>query len=329
MDPFNWGIIGPGNIATDFANDLQFIHAVPQQIKAVLAHTTESGERFSKKFSVEQVFTDIRKFLDVELDAIYIATPHTLHYEQAKACLQHRIPVLCEKPITINTEQLEDLLKLSRETNTFLMEGMWTRFLPSVKKVLDLLQEDKIGKIISVRANMNYRAPHDKSNRFFNPDLGGGSLLDLGIYPVFLASLLLGKPYSIKAAAIVSEEGIDQACSILMNYNNDQYAILESSLITQTELVAEIAGEKGRIRILSPWTEMPAGLLLEIYDEVKMEFPCKWEGKGFQFETGEVIQCIQQKRIESPLMPHSLSLEVMKIMDEVRRQVNVKYKKFE
>lgn len=329
MDQFTWGIIGPGHIATDFANDLQHIQAVPQKIKAVLAHTAENGERFSKKFSVEHTFLDIRKFLDIKLDAVYIATPHTLHYEQAKACLQHKLPVLCEKPITINTEQLEDLLRLSRENNVFLMEGMWTRFLPSIKKVLDLLDENKIGKIISVRANMNYRAPPDKNSRYFNPDLGGGSLLDLGIYPVFLASLLFGKPYSIKAAAIVSEEGIDQACSILMNYSDDQYAILESSLITQTELVAEIAGEKGRIRILSPWTEMPAGILLEIYNEVKMEFPCKWEGKGFQFEIGEVIQCIQQKRIESPLMPHSLSLQVMKIMDEARKQVNVKYKNFE
>ena len=195
--------------------------------------------------------------------------------------------------------------------------------------MLDLLQEDKIGKIVSVRANMNYRAPHDKSNRFFNPDLGGGSLLDLGVYPVFLATLLLGKPVSIKAIAIVSEEGVDQACSILMNYDNDQYAILESSLITQTEMEAEIAGEKGRIKILSPWTETPSGILLEIYDEVKMKFPCKWEGRGFQFEIAEVVQCIGQKRIESPHMPHSLSLQVMQIMDETRRQVNVKYKKFE
>jgi len=329
MDVFNWGIIGPGNVATEFANDLKLIAAIPQQLKAVLSHTVESGESFSKKFPVENIFTDLNKFLGAGLDAVYIATPHTLHHKYALACLKHKIPVLCEKPITINKQQLEELIKTARDNNVFLMEALWTRFLPSIRKVLDLLQEDKIGKIISVRANMSYRAPHDKNNRYFNPDLGGGSLLDLGIYPVFLATLLLGEPVSIKASAVVSEEGVDQACSILINYENDQYAILESSLITQTEMEAEIAGEKGRIKILSPWTETPSGILLEIYDEVKTELPCKWEGRGFQFEIAEVVQCIGQKRIESPHMPHSLSMQIMQIMDEARRQVNVKYKKYE
>jgi len=329
MDVFNWGIIGPGNVATEFANDLKFIAAIPQQVKAVLSHTAESGEKFSKNIAVESVFTDLNKFLGAGLDAVYIATPHTLHHQYAMSCLQHKIPVLCEKPITINTEQLEGLIKIAQDNNVFLMEGLWTRFLPSTRKVLDLLQEDKIGKIISVKANMSFRAPHDKNNRYFNPELGGGSLLDLGIYPVFLATLLLGKPFSIKASAIVSEDDIDQACSILMNYENDQYAILESSLLTQTEMEAEIAGEKGRIKILHPWTETPSGILLEIYDEGKTEFPCEWEGRGFQFEIAEVVQCIGQKRIESPHLPHSLSLQVMRIMDETRKQVNVKYKKFE
>jgi len=329
MDQFNWGIIGPGNVAIEFANDLKLIAAIPQQLKAVLSHTAEGGEQFSKKFPVENIFTDLNKFLGAGLDAVYIATPHTFHHQYAMACLRHKIAVLCEKPITINTAQLGDLIKLAQDNNVFLMEGLWTRFLPSIRKVLELLQEDKIGKIISVRANMHYRAPQDKNNRYFNPDLGGGSLLDLGIYPVFLATLLLGEPHSIKTTAIVSEEGVDQACSILMNYDNDQYAVLESSLITQRELEAEIAGEKGRIKILSPWTETPSGILLEIYDDVKTEFPCKWEGRGFQFEIAEVVQCIGQKRIESPHMPHSLSRQIMKIMDEARRQMNVKYKKFE
>lgn len=329
MDEFNWGIIGPGNIATDFANDLKLIAAIPQQVKAVLSHSSKSGENFSKKFPVENIFTDLNKFLGTGLDAVYIATPHTLHHQFAMACLKHKIPVLCEKPITINSQQLEELIKMAQDNNVFLMEGLWSRFLPSIRKVLDLLQENKIGKIVSVRANMSFRAPNDKNNRFFNPDLGGGSLLDLGIYPVFLATLLLGKPATIKAIAIVSEEGVDQACSILMNYPDDQYAILESSLITQTEMEAEIAGEKGRIKILNPWTETPSGILLEIYDEVKTEFPCKWEGRGFQFEIAEVVQCIGQKRIESPHLPHSLSLQIMQIMDETRQQVNVKYKKFE
>lgn len=329
MDQFNWGIIGPGNIAVDFANDLKYIAAIPQQIKAVVSHYSGDSRDIARKIPAEQVFTDINKLFGIGLNAVYVATPHTMHYEHTKTCLKNKLPVLCEKPITINKQQLEDLVAISQEQNVFLMEGMWTRFLPSIRKVLDLIQEGKIGKVLSVRANMSYRAPADKNNRYFNPDLGGGSLLDLGVYPVFLATLILGKPSSIKASAVVSQEGVDQACSILLNYPGAQYAILESSLVTQTEMEAEIAGEKGRIKILNPWTETPAGILLEVYDEVKMEFPCKWEGRGFQFEMAEVIQCIGMKRIESPLLPHSLSLDVMGIMDEVREQVNVKYKKFE
>src|SRR5689334_3294541 len=115
MDQFNWGIIGPGNIATDFANDLKLIAAVPQKVKAILSHKPESGESFSKKFSVDHVFTDLNSFLGAGLDAVYIATPHTLHYEQALACLKHKIPVLCEKPITINAKQLEELMQVSQE----------------------------------------------------------------------------------------------------------------------------------------------------------------------------------------------------------------------
>lgn len=330
MDEFKWGIIGPGNIAIDFASDLSLIAAIPQRVSSILSHTIEGAENFVKKFPVDNNYTAIQDFVKSGIDAVYIATPHTLHYEEAKECLRHKIPVLCEKPITINTAQLNDLINMSREQSVFLMEGMWIRFLPSIKQVMKLIGEDKIGRIISVKANLSYRAPYDKDSRYFNPDLGGGSLLDLGIYPVFLATLLLGKPASIKAAAVVSAEGIDEACSILLNYTGNQYAVLESSLITQFDSLAEIDGEKGRITIRTPWNETPAGILLEFPDDkTQVEFPCEWEGRGFQYEIAEVLHCLQNKKIESELMPLSLSLQVMEIMDEVRKQVNVKYEKYE
>lgn len=330
MDEFKWGIIGPGKIATDFASDLKLIAAVPQRVSAVLGHKSDSADDFTKKFPVDNVFTDINSFINSGIDAVYIATPHTLHHEEAKICLQHQIPVLCEKPITINKAQLKELIDISRKSNVFLMEGMWIRFLPSIKKVMEIIGEGKIGKIISVKANLSFRAPHDKDSRYFNPDLGGGSLLDLGIYPVFLATLLLGKPDSVKAVAVVSDEGIDEACSVLLNYPNNQYAALESSLLKQVNAIAEIEGEKGQITILSPWNETPAAIRLELMDpEMQIDFPCEWEGRGFQYEVAEVVHCLHNKKIESDLMPLSLSMQVMEIMDEVRKQVNVKYAKYE
>ena len=146
MDVFNWGIIGPGNVATEFANDLKLIAAIPQQLKAVFSHTTESGENFSKKFPVENVFTDLNKFLGAGLDAVYIATPHALHHKYAMACLRNKIPVLCEKPITINSEQLEELIKIAQDNNVFLMEGLWTRFLPSIRKCLTCCRKIRSGR---------------------------------------------------------------------------------------------------------------------------------------------------------------------------------------
>ncbi|HLG40532.1 MAG TPA: Gfo/Idh/MocA family oxidoreductase [Chitinophagaceae bacterium] len=327
---FNWGIIGPGQIAKIFADDLKFITGVQQNIGPVLQHSPSSGEEFSKKFNIGKLCNNMQQFVAEKMDAVYIATPHPFHHDEALACLKSRIPVLCEKPITINSIQLNELIKTSLEKNTFLMEGMWIRFLPSVKKLLELTEGNMIGKVLSIKAGISYRAPDDKDNRYFNPDLGGGSLLDLGIYPVFLATLLLGKPSAVKAVASISEQGIDKACSVLLDYEDDQYASLESSLITQSEnQVAEITGEKGMIKILSPWFEKPAGIELEIYDETKEKFPCEWEGHGFQFEAAEVNHCLEKKRIESLLMPHALSLQVVEIMDEVRKQVNVKYEKFE
>jgi len=329
MHNIQWGIIGPGNIAAEFAKDLQLVSNSTHTILSVLTNDIDAAKAFCDTYSVQNVYDDIDAFITSGIKAVYVATPHILHYEQSLACLQKGIAVLCEKPITINLTQLEHLVNTAKEHHTFLMEGMWIRFLPSIKKVLSLIQLHTIGEVISVKASMSYKAPYDTDSRYFNPELGGGSLLDLGIYPVFLATLILGKPSAVKAVAAVSKEGIDEACSILLDYPNKQMASLESSLITKSELVAEIAGEKGRIKILSPWNEKPAGILVEIYDEHTINYPCKWEGRGFQFEVEDMVEALQRNAIESSLMPHKLSIDVMEIMDEVRKQINVTYPSFE
>lgn len=329
MDVFKWGIIGPGSIAGDFTRDLVLQQDQQHIVQSILSHTEKTAGAFAEKYNVPHVCFNLDDFLSSDINAVYIATPHTLHYEQALACLQARKPVLCEKPVTINAKQLQHLADTSRADNTFLMEGMWIRFLPSINKVLQLVQEGKIGELISVKANMSYRAPHEDHSRYFDPELGGGSLLDLGVYPVFLATLLMGKPAAVKAVAAVSDKGIDEACSILLDYPGNRYAVLESSLVTDLELSAEIAGKKGKIKILSPWNETPEAIQVDIYDQHKIEYPCHWEGRGFQFEVKEMMNCLKLGLTESPLMSHDLSMQVMNIMDEVRKQVNVKYENFE
>ncbi len=329
MKSTKWGIIGPGKIAHDFIRDLNLV-SVPQQVMAVLGRTEDSAVSFAREYNIPQWHTDINSFLSTaDIEAVYIATPHTLHYQQAKSCLEKGIAVLCEKPMTINEDQAKDLIATSKECKTFLMEGMWIRFLPSIQQVIDMVDRGTIGKIISMKASISYKAPQDLTNRYFNPELGGGSLLDLGIYPVFLALQLLGKPQAIKAVGKLSDEDIDEACSVLLHYRNGQYAVLESSLVAQTDLVAEIFGEKGTIRILSPWNEKPAGIQLERRDSGIIIYPCKWDGYGFQYEVEEMLECLSNERLESEKMSHQFSLNLIKTMDEIRQQIHVKYDMYE
>lgn len=324
-----WGIIGPGNIAHDFARDLKLV-TPSQQITAVLGLNPETTGKFVEKFEAGAAYTDLERFLQHEsIDAVYIATPHPQHFNQALACLQHNIPVLCEKPLTLNADQAKDLVTASKWNKTFLMEGMWIRFLPSIRQLLELINKGTIGKVISVKASMGYKAPVENDNRYFNPELGGGSLLDLGIYPVFLSQLLLGAPTTIKAIGTLTETGVDESCSILMDYEGSAQAIIDSSIISQSDRPAEIAGEKGIIRMLHPWFEKCPGIEVQLYNQEKQLLPVSWEGHGLQFEIAEVMRCLGSEKTESALLPHAFSIALSDTLDKVREQIGVVYKEYE
>lgn len=320
-----WGIIGPGNIARDFTHDLHLVSEGRPSVTVVLSDKEKSVQAFAEEFNVPHAFTNISDFIATRPDVVYIATPHTSHHQYALQCLQNGIAVLCEKPLAINAKQVRELVDASAANNAFLMEGMWIRFLPSIQKVLDVVTKGYPGKILSVKASMSYKAPEDPSSRYFDPVLGGGSLLDLGIYPVFLAMLLLGKPASIEATGRVSEAGIDETCSMLFKYEDGAYANLESSIVTQSELSAEIAGERGAIKIMPPWNEKPQSIELDVYNSRHVSYPCEWEGRGFQYEADEVYRCMKKGLTYSPDFNHQFSIDIVEAMDEVRRQLGVKY----
>lgn len=326
MSAFNWGVIGPGKIARDFARDLNLIKSYPHKITAVLSHDLKGAHEFAREFNIHNYYDDPEQFINTQgLDAVYVASPHSFHHEHTLLCLNNSIPVLCEKPLAINSEQVKEMVNASIANNTFLMEGMWIRFLPSIMRVINLVQQDVIGNLISVRANMSYVAPQDEENRFFNPELGGGSLLDLGIYPIYLSFLLMGKPEKIKAFGKLSRKGVDEACAILFHYPGGEYAVLESSLVEQTDLTATIYGDKGFIKVLKPWNERPAAIQLQLYDKGAVEYLCKWEGRGLHFEAEEVFRCIRDGQIYSSSFCHNTSLDLIGIMDEVRKQIHVRY----
>lgn len=329
MKSYNWGVIGPGKIAHDFANDLKLVNG-QQRITAVLSHREKSANDFGNEFKIPHRFTNLEDFIkNGQVEVVYISTPHPFHYQEIKACLKNKIPVVCEKPIVLNQEQHRELLDLSKENETFLMEGMWLRFLPSIRKLMELIGQKKIGEIIHVKAAMYFRAPKDGNNRFYDPEKGGGSLLDLGVYCIFLSTLLLGVPQSIKAVGRLSSEGIDEACAMLLSYSDGRYSIQESSLLKDQNGPAEIYGTEGVIRILDPWFEKSSGLQIELFNGDKEEIPLKWDGHGLQFEIEEVIKCLEEGKIESSLLPGSFSTNVLQIMDTIRQQINVFYDQYE
>jgi predicted dehydrogenase len=319
-----WGIIGPGNIAIEFADDLKYVETEKCTLGPVLGHAPEHAAAFVKDHGGNAT-KDIHEFIKARPDAAYIATPHPLHFEQTLHCLQNKIPVLCEKPLAINRQQVNGLINASRENKTFLMEGMWTRFLPSFQFLFNIIHSGTIGKIVHLHADMSFIAEKDKNNRFFNPELGGGSLLDVGVYAVYLAYLLLGSPDKIFACGKINEMHIDETCGIMFKYNNGNYALLESSIITQTEGSAWIYGSEGTIRIKKPWTERPEKIEVIINRESSFRHIPSWKGRGFQYEVEEVIKCLNDNRIESDILPLETSMNVVKIMDEVRSQLNIIY----
>jgi predicted dehydrogenase len=326
MNAFKWGIIGTGQIAGEFAADCKHAGFKQHTIQAVLGHTLDKARAFAAKTNAPQYFDNLDAFLQQsDIDAVYVATPHTMHCTATIRCLARNIPVLCEKPMAINKRQVKEMVDAAAQHQTFLMEGMWIRFLPSIKKVLSLIDDNAIGKVLCVKADMSYRAPHEPGSRFFEPDKGGGSLLDLGIYPVYLAHLLLGKPNAIQAWARLTNKQVDEGCAALFSYTGGAYAVIESSLVIQTNWEAAIYGETGKIIIHRPWNEMPRVIELVRYDGKTTMHHCEWPGRGLQFEIDEVYNCIQQKKIESEHFCHHFSLDLIDTMDEIRKQTGIQY----
>lgn len=326
MEKFAWGIIGPGAIASQFTNDFEWVNTRSCYVKAIYCHRKESAEEFASHFPKAIIYTDIEVFVkEAAVQAVYIATPHSSHYKYAAICLRNRIPVLCEKPLTVSYEQTKELVNLSQQHTTLLMEGMWIRFLPSISKLLNAVDAGEIGEVISVKASMSYQAPRDDNNRYYNPELGGGALLDLGIYTLFLTVLLMGRPDTVQASARRSVKGIDEHCVVMLSRAQQQYALLESSILIKTKNDAIVSGCKGSIIIHEPWNEKPGGITIEANDGSKREIPCEWSGSGFQYETDAFLQALQANRIECERIPHETTLLLAELAEMIKKQIGVAY----
>lgn len=320
---YNWGIIGLGNIADKFATALG--STTRGKLYAVASRSYEKAKYFSEKFGACRFYDTYDKLIeDDKIDIVYIATPHNLHYPITKKCLEYGRNVLCEKPVTINSSQFEELRELAYRKRLFYMDALWTRFLPKIEKTLEYLTADKLGEIRYLRADFGINPALNPQGRLLNPALGGGSILDIGIYPVFLSLLILGYPDEIKVSAVNSNTGVDVSCGIILKYKNGTIADLFSSFLVKSETSAEIAGTNGRI-ILHRQFLAPGDIsfIPEIGEEIRHSFPAR--SNGYEYEAEEVMDCLDKCLLESPRLPLSFTSLLMKLLDEIRYLANVIY----
>lgn len=315
MDQLNWGIIGSVEKAQSFVSDLQYAK-FPHRLQALLIIDDGAAE----SLPAVRTYTDLHQFLLSDIDAVYIASPYKMHYAQAKQCLLHQKAVLCERPIAYNSDELLHLMQLSAHNQTFMMEAMWIRFLPNIKKVLSVIGSGAIGEIVSVKASLSYKAGNENPEHILNP--GGTALFELGIYPVFLCTLLLGKPAYIQATGRLQASGEDEFFSAFLSYGNGQYGFIETNRLARGASAAQITGDKGSIQIRSPWSTKPEGIEVDFFDANKVVYNSEWEGQGLHFELDEVYECWQQGAIESQLYCHHFSLDVMQTLDDIRKQLH-------
>lgn len=323
MSKIQWGILGTGKIAQKFAASLQ---AVPgAELRAVGSRTRESSEKFGAMFQVPNLHSSYESLAsDPAVDVIYVATPHPMHAENSLMCLQAGKAVLCEKPFTVNAKEAERVIQEARARGLFLMEAMWTRFFPLMRQVVEWVQEGTLGDIRMVSADFGFRATFNPDGRLFNPRLGGGALLDIGIYPVSFAHLILGKPDRIMSAAHLGATGIDENNAILFHYPQGELAMLSSSLQVYTPHEASIIGTKGRLTIRDPWWQ-PKHLTLWLEEKEPQDYEFPKENNGMNYEATEVVRCLKEGKQESDIMTLQESLEIMRTLDEIRSQWGLVY----
>jgi len=318
----HWGIIGTGNIANQFASDFKYVKL--GKLVAVASRSKERADNFAKKYAIEKTYSSYESLIkDPSIDVIYIATPHTSHKEYTLLALNHNKNVLCEKPFAMNKSEVNEMIQLAKEKNLFLMEAMWMAFQPAFQQVQRWIHEGRIGKIKSIRAEFGFQPPYDLDSRLYNIDLGGGTLLDMGIYPLTLALYIFDKsPSDIQAMAYIGESNVDEQLSVNLKFEADQIAMLSSSFMSKFKDDAYIYGDKGYIHFPNFWYSKKASLVTKTetidYERTTPIF-------GYAYEADHVNQMLEEKKSQSDIVTHEKSMRIIKNMDSIRDIIGLKY----
>jgi predicted dehydrogenase len=324
-----WGIAGPGRIAEKFADALGLLGLKTGYLTAVASTSLPRAQKFSanRNLNLKTYGSYHDLAADPDIDAVYVSNLHTGHAQVAEMMLNAGKAVLCEKPLALNLEQVQRMQKAALVNNVFLMEAMWTRFLPAMAKVRQWLQEGKIGQVINVSAPFSEKFPDDPDSRIFDKDLGGGGLLDLGVYSVSMAQMVYGSsPASIASQAFIGSTGVDEMCSALLDYGGKRYAQLVVSTRCRLDNRLVITGDQGRIEVPDFVIANSAYLYKNADDHVTQALIYQDGGQAdFTYEIMAATQCISNRELECPIMSWEDSRAVMSVMDELRRQWGLVY----
>ncbi|WP_397446374.1 Gfo/Idh/MocA family protein [Polaribacter sp. R77954] len=316
-----WGIIGCGKIAHKFATDLLTIQDA--ELVAVASRSRENGDTFANKYNAKKVYTsyeDLAK--DHDVNAVYVATPHSFHKAHSILCMQHKKAVLCEKPFAMNAAEVEEMIAVAKENNVLLMEALWTYFLPHYQYVLDIFKTKQFGELKEIKADFGFKATYNLESRLLKKEVGGGSLLDIGIYPIFTALSTLGMPNSIAAKATYFETGADSECNMVFNYSKAK-ASLKSTLLENTPTEAIFSFEDATVQINTMFHQPSTVTIYKNGLEETIDFGYKTI--GYNFETQHFNQLLRENKTESDIMTFEFSRKLIQTLDKVREIIGLEY----
>lgn len=328
----NWGILSTGGIAKRMATALKVVEGA--QLVAVASRTKESAQKFAQEFPQNSKFPkaygsyeELAK--DPDIDIIYVATPNNYHYENMLLCLNNGKNVICEKPFTLNYEQAKEVIDLAKSKNLFLMEAHKSYFLPGIKKIKELIKENAIGNVTLVKADFCIKPPYDKTHRMFNLALGGGALLDIGVYVISFAIDLLGKPIEISSETTLCETGADVFNAITLRHENNKTSPSKTSILccgfnAAAPRESLILGENGYIKIHEPFHQAPR-ITLKSGNNEPIEIDTSFVGTGLDQEAQAATNCLKAGKTECEEFSLDKTLEVLKVTDYIRNLYNIKY----
>lgn len=322
MSNFSWGILGPGGIARAFAKDLTLLEG--HTIGAVGSRSLANAQSFADEFGGTAYGSYEELVNDSTIDAIYVATPHPAHHDNVILALNAGKPVLCEKPFAVNAQEAQAMVDAASRNNVALMEAMWARFLPHYAKVREIVASGVLGPILSIHADHGQRLADQNIPRLVEPNLAGGALLDLGIYPISFAHMILGNPLSIKSTAVMTDKGVDAQTSMIFTYDNGAQSILTTTMIEQTPCRAVVAGLNGWLEIDRTFYN-PASMRVVLNYGSITQYPSEYTGHGLREQAEIFKQLVQSGKFESEILSWQDTVDIMKTMDTVREQIGLKY----